>query len=38
MIGRGLVIALVGMPFVLSYTAVICWVLRGKVKLGHASY
>lgn len=37
-LGIMLVIALVGMPFVLSYTAVIYWVFRGKVKLDHASY
>jgi cytochrome bd-type quinol oxidase subunit 2 len=32
------VIALLGMPFVLSYTAVIYWVFRGKVQLGKFSY
>jgi cytochrome d ubiquinol oxidase subunit II len=31
-------IAFLGMPFVLAYTAVIFWVFRGKVKLGHFSY
>ena len=31
-------IALVGMPFVLTYTAVVYWVFRGKVKLGTFSY
>ena len=31
-------IALLGMPFVLSYTAVIYWVFRGKVELGKFSY
>ena len=31
-------IALIGMPFVLSYTAVIYWVFRGKVELGKFSY
>jgi cytochrome d ubiquinol oxidase subunit II len=31
-------IALVGMPFVLAYTAVIYWTFRGKVELGKFSY
>lgn len=31
-------IALLGMPFVVSYTAVVYWVFRGKVKLGKFSY
>jgi cytochrome d ubiquinol oxidase subunit II len=33
-----LVIALLGMPFVLSYTAVVYWLFRGKVRLGDFSY
>jgi cytochrome bd ubiquinol oxidase subunit II len=33
-----LVIAGLGMPFVLSYTAVVYWVFRGKVQLGKLSY
>jgi cytochrome d ubiquinol oxidase subunit II len=33
-----LVIALLGMPFVLAYTAVVYWVFRGKVQLGKFSY
>ncbi len=33
-----LVIALLGMPFVLAYTAVVYWVFRGKVRLGKFSY
>ena len=37
-LGIMLVIAAVGMPFVLSYTAVIYWVFRGKVKLDRSSY
>lgn len=37
-LGIMLVVALVGMPFILSYTAVIYWVFRGKVKLDHTSY
>ena len=32
------IIAACGMPFVLSYTAVIYWVFRGKVELGKFSY
>jgi cytochrome d ubiquinol oxidase subunit II len=31
-------ITLVGMPLVLTYTAIIYWVFRGKVKLGEFSY
>ncbi|MCW8133291.1 MAG: cytochrome d ubiquinol oxidase subunit II [Planctomycetota bacterium] len=31
-------IAILGMPFVISYTAVIYWVFRGKVKLSPMSY
>ncbi len=31
-------IAFIGMPFVATYTAVIYWVFRGKVKLGEHSY
>lgn len=32
------IIALTGMPIVLSYTAVIYWTFRGKVELGKFSY
>lgn len=32
------VIAVLGMPFVLSYTVVVYWVFRGKVRLGRFSY
>ncbi|APJ02920.1 cytochrome d ubiquinol oxidase subunit II [Silvanigrella aquatica] len=32
------IIAFCGMPFVISYTAIIYWVFRGKVKLGKFSY
>lgn len=32
------VIAALGMPFVLAYTAVIYWTFRGKVQLGEHSY
>jgi cytochrome d ubiquinol oxidase subunit II len=31
-------IAVLGMPFVISYTAVVYWVFRGKVRLGKFSY
>ncbi|MBI5240510.1 MAG: cytochrome d ubiquinol oxidase subunit II, partial [Elusimicrobia bacterium] len=31
-------IAALGLPFVLSYTAAIYWVFRGKVELGRLSY
>jgi cytochrome d ubiquinol oxidase subunit II len=33
-----LVIALVGMPFVLGYTALVYWTFRGRVELGDHSY
>ncbi len=33
-----LVIAILGMPFVLGYTSVIYWVFRGKVQIGAHSY
>ena len=32
------VMALLGMPFVLSYTVTIYWVFRGKVQVGKFSY
>lgn len=32
------IIAALGMPFVLAYTAVIYWTYRGKVRLGDHSY
>jgi cytochrome d ubiquinol oxidase subunit II len=37
-LGIMLVIAIVGMPLVLAYTASIYWVFRGKVKLDRFSY
>lgn len=37
-LGIMLVIAIIGMPFVLAYTAVIYWTFRGKVELGDHSY
>ena len=33
-----LTIALIGMPFVLSYTVSIYWIFRGKVRLNEMSY
>ena len=33
-----LIIAIIGMPCVLSYTAAIYWIFRGKVKLDKNSY
>ncbi|MCA9106768.1 MAG: cytochrome d ubiquinol oxidase subunit II [Planctomycetales bacterium] len=37
-LGTMLIIAGIGMPCVLSYTLVIYWVFRGKVKLDSSSY
>jgi len=37
-LGIGLLIAAIGMPFVLAYTGVIYWTFRGKVILGDHSY
>ena len=31
-------IAFLGLPFVLSYSAVVFWIFRGKVKLDETSY
>jgi cytochrome d ubiquinol oxidase subunit II len=33
-----LIIALIGIPFVLAYTISIYWIFRGKVKLDEMSY
>ncbi len=33
-----LLIAVIGMPFVLAYTGIIYWTFRGKVRLGETSY
>jgi cytochrome d ubiquinol oxidase subunit II len=33
-----LVIALIGMPFVIGYTITIYWIFRGKVKIDKMSY
>jgi cytochrome d ubiquinol oxidase subunit II len=32
------IIAFIGMPFVLTYTAIIYWVFRGKVEIGRFGY
>jgi cytochrome d ubiquinol oxidase subunit II len=37
-LGIMLIVALLGMPCVLSYTAVVHWIFRGKVQLGKTSY
>jgi cytochrome d ubiquinol oxidase subunit II len=37
-LGIMLIIAILGMPFVLAYTAVIYWTFRGKVEIGKFSY
>jgi cytochrome d ubiquinol oxidase subunit II len=31
-------IAAIGMPIVLTYTGIVYWTFRGKVKLGEFSY
>jgi cytochrome d ubiquinol oxidase subunit II len=33
-----LIIAVVGLPFVLTYTGIVYWVFRGKVRLDESSY
>jgi cytochrome d ubiquinol oxidase subunit II len=37
-LGLMAIIAAVGMPFVLTYTGIVYWVFRGKVKLNELSY
>ena len=37
-LGIMLVIAVIGVPIVLAYTASIYWIFRGKVRLGQMSY
>jgi cytochrome d ubiquinol oxidase subunit II len=37
-LGIGLLIVAIGLPFVLTYTAVIYWTFRGKVEVGEDSY
>ena len=34
----GLLVVIIGLPFVLSYTVAIYWTFRGKVQLGEHSY
>lgn len=35
---RMLIIVMIGLPFVLAYTAAVYWTFRGKVELGEHSY
>jgi cytochrome d ubiquinol oxidase subunit II len=37
-LGIGLLIAGIGMPFVVAYTAIVYWAFRGKVRLDSSSY
>jgi cytochrome d ubiquinol oxidase subunit II len=37
-LGIALLIAVIGMPIVLTYTSIVYWVFRGKVELGKFSY
>jgi cytochrome d ubiquinol oxidase subunit II len=37
-LGIMLIIAMMGLPFVLSYTAIIYWIFRGKVRAGKFDY
>jgi cytochrome bd ubiquinol oxidase subunit II len=37
-LGIGLLIAGIGMPFVLAYTGIVYWTFRGKVRLDPSSY
>jgi cytochrome d ubiquinol oxidase subunit II len=37
-LGIMLLIACIGMPFVLAYTGIIYWTFRGKVRLDESSY
>jgi len=37
-LGIMLLVAIIGMPFVLAYTAVIYWTFRGKVQVGRLTY
>jgi cytochrome d ubiquinol oxidase subunit II len=37
-LGIMLVVAAIGVPLVLAYTASIYWIFRGKVRLGPTSY
>ena len=35
---RMLIIVMIGLPFVLAYTAAVYWTFRGRVELGEHSY
>ena len=35
---RMLIIVIIGLPFVLAYTAAVYWTFRGRVELGEHSY
>jgi cytochrome bd ubiquinol oxidase subunit II len=37
-LGIMLIVAAIGMPFVLTYTSIVYWIFRGKVKLDPHSY
>ena len=37
-LGYMLIIAIIGVPIVLAYTASIYWIFRGKTKIGHVGY
>ncbi len=37
-LGIMLIVAAIGMPFVLAYTGIVYWTFRGKVNLDHHSY
>jgi cytochrome d ubiquinol oxidase subunit II len=37
-LGIMLIVAAIGMPFVLTYTGIVYWTFRGKVNLDHHSY
>ncbi len=37
-LGIMLIVAIIGMPFVVAYTAIIYWVFRGRVAIGGEEY
>jgi cytochrome d ubiquinol oxidase subunit II len=37
-LGNMLIIAMIGVPIVLAYTASIYWIFRGKTRIGHVGY
>ncbi|MHB8969810.1 MAG: cytochrome d ubiquinol oxidase subunit II, partial [Pirellulaceae bacterium] len=37
-LGIMLIVAIMGMPFVIAYTAIIYWVFRGRVATGSEDY